>query len=475
MQSKSLPSYTEAMKYILVGFIGFILSASVFAIPVEYDDVLIVEMQTGSPESASQEFVELYNPNDSEIDITGWLLQYKSATGENWSTKSELSGVIEPRGRYLVSTVDYLDTEALDTMSSGLAKTAGHIRLLEPTLEEDGEDVIHDVLGWGLTADSAEGELPTVAPEAGQSLKRLVDEDGYFIDTDVNVDDFETSELPTPVSDEEPAEEVVDVPEEDVFDEDTEVTEETDPEEVVEEPADETNEEQGEVAGIVSEPKVYAKVQITELFIDPSSPKTDADDEFIELFNPNKESVQLEGYVIQTGNTFSRSFTIPTLVIHPGQYLALYSIDTGIPLSNAGSQARILDPNGNEVYKTSPYEKAKSDNAWALVAGKWQWTSNPTPAAPNVIIVPASTSRKKSSKNSSKSRKSSSRSSNSSSSSGSDARIIYEEPAAIVDTEINVAVLVGVGSMAIGYAMYEYRHDIANRYHQSRRYFKSRR
>jgi len=466
------------MKYMLVGFIGFILSASVFAIPAEYDNVLIVEMQTGSPESASQEFVELHNPNDAEIDITGWLLQYKSATGENWSTKSELSGIIEPRGRYLVSTVDYLDTEALDTMSSGLAKTAGHVRLLEPTLEEDGEDTIHDVLGWGLTADSAEGEAPTVAPEAGQSLKRLVDEDGYFVDTDINADDFETSELPTPVSDEEPAEEVVDVPEEDVFDEETEVAEGTESEEeIVEEPADQINEEQGEVAGAVSEPKVYSKIQITELFIDPSSPKTDADDEFIELFNPNKENVQLEGYVIQTGNTFSRSFTIPNLVIHPGQFLALYSIDTGVPLSNAGSQARILDPNGDEVFKTSPYEKAKSDTAWALVAGTWQWTANPTPSAPNIIIVPASTSRKKSTKSSSKSRKSNSRSSNSSSSSssGSDARIIYEEPAAIVDTEINTAVLVGVGSLAFGYAIYEYRHDIANRYHQSRRYFKSRR
>lgn len=450
------------MKYLLVGFIGFMLSATVFAVPAEPDNILIVEMQTGSVTSASEEFVELHNPNDLELDLAGWLLQYKSATGENWSTKSELAQVIEPRGRYLISTDGYLEEEVIDVMSHGLAKSAGHVRLLEPALEEDDDDIVHDALGWGVTADSAEGDLPTVAPEAGQSLKRIVDEDGYFIDTDVNFDDFETSELPTPVSDEEPIEEDTTPADEEIFDEEPE--EET--------KGEEGPEEQGEVSGVLSESKVYAKVNITELFIDPSSPKTDADDEFIELFNPNKESVQLEGYVIQTGNTFSRSFTIPNLEIAPGQYLALYSIDTGLPLSNAGSQARILDPNGDEAFKTNPYEKAKSDNAWALVSGKWQWTSSPTPAAPNVIVVPASTSRRKSSSSSS-SRSSSSRSSSSGSS--SDGRIIYEEPAAIADTELNTAVLVGVGALAFGYAIYEYRHDITNRYHQTRRYFKSRR
>lgn len=460
------------MKYLLIGFTGFMLSATVFAIPMELENLLIVEMQTASLEKAGEEFVELHNPNDLELDLSGWLLQYKPATSENWSTKSELSGIIEPRGRYLISTEDYLDEEAIDTMSPGLAKAAGHVRLLEPSLEEDGEDTVHDLVGWGITADSAEGELPTVAPEAGQSLKRIVDEDGYFIDTDINFDDFEVSELPTPVSDEEPIDETTEpVDDEEIVDEEPEEIFDEEPEEIIDE---EVADEQGEVAGLVSEPKVYSKVSITELLIDPSSPKTDADDEFIELFNPNKSSVQLEGYTIQTGNTFSRSFTIPSLEIAPGQYLALYSIDTGLPLSNAGSQARILDPNGDEVFKTSPYEKAKSDNAWALVAGKWQWTSTPTPAAPNVIVVPASTSRKKSSKSSS-SRSRSSSSKSSSSSSGSDGRIIYEEPAAIANTEINTAVLIGVGSLAFGYAIYEYRHDIANRYHQSRRYFKSRR
>ena len=314
--------------------------------------------------------------------------------------------------------------------------------------------------------------MPTISPESSESLKRLVDEDGYFIDTDINQDDFIISSQPTPASDDS---EVVDTPVQDeVPDDQTQPPEdgetETEPEEVEEEP--ENVEDEGVVLATDNKPVSYPKIQITELFIDPSSPKTDADDEFIELFNPNKTSAQLEGYVLQTGNTFSRSFTIPKLSISPGEYLALYSIDTGLPLSNSGSQARLLDPNGDVVFATSPYEKAKPDISWVLVGGVWQWSATPTPAAPNVAVAPATSTSKKASSKSSSSKSSTSKKS---SSSPGDARIIYEDPASIEGSEINKAVLFGVGTLALGYAIYEYRHDISNRFHQTRRYFKSRR
>lgn len=448
------------MKYVVILVVGFMLSAGVFAVEAELENILIVEIQTATETSAGEEFVEMHNPNDIPINVVGWLLQYKSATGENWITKAELEGEIEPRGRYLLATDDYPEEEYDQEFSSGLAAGSGHLRLVVPAESDEEEELIHDQLGWGDIADSAEGDSPAEAPGKGESLKRIVDEDGYFIDTDVNFDDFEISSAPSPVSDPE-AEDVeindeeLSVEDEDIIDEDTELVDQ---------------EEEGEVLGQTKEPQSYDKVWITELFIDPSSPKTDADDEFIEIFNPNKHVVQLEGYIIQTGNTFSRSFTIPELEIQPGQYLALYSLDTNLPLSNSGSQARILDPDGGELFKTDPYDKAKSDTSWILVDGKWLWSAQSTPASPNVVVVPASSSRRKSSSSSSSSRSGSTSSSNSSNS-----RIVYEEPASIADTQINTAVLVGVGSLAFGYAIYEYRHDISNRIHQFRRYIKSRR
>lgn len=456
------------MKYAVILMVGFMLSAGVFAVEVEPQNVLIVEVQTASEASAGEEFVELHNPNDIPTDVTGWLLQYKSATGENWTTKAELEGEIEPRGRYLLATDDYSEEEYDQEFSSGLAASAGHLRLVIPAETDEEEEFIHDQLGWGDTADSAEGDSPAEAPDKGESLKRIVDEDGYFIDTDVNFDDFEVSITPTPVSDPEP--EDVEVIEDEVPVDDEAI----DNEDIIDEEIEPVVEEgEGGVLGQTKEPLSYPEVWITELFIDPSSPKTDAEDEFIEIFNPSKSAVQLKDYIIQTGNTFSRSFTIPELEVQPGQYLALYSLDTGLPLSNSGSQARILDPDGGELFKTDPYNKAKSDTSWIFLDGKWLWSAQSTPAAPNIVVVPASSSSRKKSSSSSSSRSKSSKSSSSSSS--SDSRIVYEEPASIADTEINTAVLIGVGALAFSYAIYEYRHDISNRIHQFRRYIKSRR
>src|SRR5438309_649700 len=64
--------------------------------------VAISEVSPASPNSASQEFVEIYNPVDQPVIIDDWHLEYKSATGTTWTLKATLNGNIEPRGFYLL-------------------------------------------------------------------------------------------------------------------------------------------------------------------------------------------------------------------------------------------------------------------------------------------------------------------------------------------------------------------------------------
>jgi hypothetical protein len=45
------------------------------------DGIVISEVSMGSEDSASNEFVELYNNSSSAIDISSWSLYYRSATG----------------------------------------------------------------------------------------------------------------------------------------------------------------------------------------------------------------------------------------------------------------------------------------------------------------------------------------------------------------------------------------------------------
>src|SRR5687767_779070 len=129
--------------------------------------IVITEIQTGSAISANQEFVELYNQTDAAITLTGWRLEYKSATGTTWSTKATLAGFIEPHSFYVISTTGYLE-EAGSVLSGGLAAAGGHLRLVQIG---ENTSLAVDLVGWG-TADSAEGGQPAPAPEPSQSAQR---------------------------------------------------------------------------------------------------------------------------------------------------------------------------------------------------------------------------------------------------------------------------------------------------------------
>src|SRR5689334_6709111 len=47
--------------------------------------VVISEVASRGPAGATDEFVEIYNPTSSSLDLSGWKLQYKSQTGASFS------------------------------------------------------------------------------------------------------------------------------------------------------------------------------------------------------------------------------------------------------------------------------------------------------------------------------------------------------------------------------------------------------
>lgn len=58
----------------------------------------------GSEGNADNEFIELYNPTDSSIDLTGWSLKKRSSTGSESSlvVASRLEGKIIPAKKYFL-------------------------------------------------------------------------------------------------------------------------------------------------------------------------------------------------------------------------------------------------------------------------------------------------------------------------------------------------------------------------------------
>jgi hypothetical protein len=211
-----------------------------------------------------------------------------------------------------------------------------------------------------------------------------------------------------------------------------------------------------------------AAPQLSEILPNPAAPQTDANDEFVELYNSNNKPFDLSGFIIQVGINTTHKYTFPDgTMLQPQQFGVYYSSDTGLSLSNTTGQVELLDPSGNVLEQSDIYSTAKDGYAWVYADGLWQWTTTSTPGAKNVITSPPSSKTSSSSTSSKSAVLGASKNGSSGGNSGG--------PAATQPSSLHPAILAGVGSLALLYALYEYRHDLAGALYRFRRYRAARR
>lgn len=420
--------------------------------------VLISEVQTGSATSASQEFVELYNPTDQDVSLNSWTVEYKPATSGSWAKRATLSGTIKSHGFYLVAPKTYLSQADAD-WSSGLSGTGGHVRLV------DSDKTVMDLVGYGETANAAE-TAPAAAPPAGQSIERLagrlIEDGGNAVDTDDNSKDFVIRTTPQPQS----TSSALEVPaaSNDVPDADK--------------PVDDPS----------PTPVTYLPLQLSELLVNPASPLTDAKDEFIEIYNPNQQPVSLAGYTLRTGSSFHDYYVLGEVNISPNDYYTVYSSDSHLSLTNSGGAAQLLDPTGVVVSQSDAYEAAPEGQSWALIDGTWQWTLQTTPDRPNVLVKPvvdvasvsttaSGTTKKASSTTSAKtttaptSKSTATKVAAAKTSKPSTTKTVSSAVAAATESKTGRWLLIGALVITIGYGIYEFRYDLQNFYYLGKRKF----
>lgn len=128
------------------------------------DHVVISEFATrgGSIGNQAGEFVELYNPLNAAVDISGWELQYQSASGSSYNTLARVPDGTTMRAKsfYLITGSTWAGTPAADVQwaSSGMADN-GNIRIVNGS----GQPV--DRVGYG-SGNNPEG---SAAPNHGTS------------------------------------------------------------------------------------------------------------------------------------------------------------------------------------------------------------------------------------------------------------------------------------------------------------------
>src|SRR5262249_47592694 len=132
--------------------------------------VVISEFSGGLTGASTDEFIELYNPTDTAVNIGGWVVQYRSATGSTYSQSFSITAgvTIHTQKYYLLGGATYSGTVSADATygfdTSASTTTGGHVRIGKAGLTSSPTDPLAvDTLGYG-TATQPEGGTGKGAP-----------------------------------------------------------------------------------------------------------------------------------------------------------------------------------------------------------------------------------------------------------------------------------------------------------------------
>src|SRR3989344_1230521 len=194
-----------------------------------------------------------------------------------------------------------------------------------------------------------------------------------------------------------------------------------------------------------------APPQFSDLFPNPPPPQTDANDEFIELYNPNDKPFDLSGFILRSGVATTHDYKFPDgTTMEAKAFESFYISQTRITLSNSEGQASLLDPNGNRLTASDVYSNAKDGQSWILAGGKWQWSLKPSPNSVNIVATPVV--------------KGSTKSSSASKTTAATKAIESGRGVAVAGKSsiIHPLILAVVAAGALLYAEYENRNDLEN-------------
>ncbi|MGI8533770.1 MAG: lamin tail domain-containing protein, partial [Candidatus Limnocylindrales bacterium] len=131
--------------------------------------LLVGEVVTGGV-SAADEFVEIYNAAQVELDLAGLELVYVSSSGQTVTRKQHWTSqlLLGPGRHLLLANRDGIHATRADGLWSSGISSAGGSMVIRPV----GGGAI-DALSWGDAASAFREGEPGIAPPAGSSLERL--------------------------------------------------------------------------------------------------------------------------------------------------------------------------------------------------------------------------------------------------------------------------------------------------------------
>ena len=329
----------------------------------------------GTDANSTDEWVELYNPGSTIMNITGWKL--KDSAGEIL-----LTGVISPGGYFLLedneNTVSDVTADQIDS-SLGLSNEGEILQLF------DGTGKLID------TANKDDGAWPAGNATTHATMERIVTAvdsntawytNGGVIKNgkDANGNDIwgtpKQGNSPTPTTTGTTTPTATSTP--------ITLTPTKTP----------TPTKTGTPTKTPTRTPTYVPVGrpiINEFLARPGydwnhDGRMDVYDEFIEIKNIGPVDINLKGWKLDDeANIGSSPFTLPDLVLIPGERVVFFGAETKILLSDGGDTVRLLNPS-NKVYDayTYPLVKVEDQSVCRLPDGNGSWYEDCIPT-PNLI------------------------------------------------------------------------------------------
>ncbi len=390
------------------------------------NEVVINEIAwMGTSVSANDEWLELKNNTDQEIDLTGWALKAADGTPE-----IALSGTIPAQGYFLLERTDDSSVPdiAADLIYTGALSNGGENLELrdaqgnlvdsvncsdswfagnnttKQTMERKNPQVAgNDSANWqtsqepGGTPKARNSSGEEVLPEEPEEVIEEPGVEGWIPPTVVNQ---------PPIAKAGPDITAL-VKQEIIFD----ASQSTDPDNDTltffwnfGDGATETEEKashiylypgQYMVGLLVSDGEfsdldiitvnIYSRSVIISEFI-PDPIGQDSENEWIELFNQSDEIANLTDWQLDDEEGGSRPFIfLKNSLIAPHQFLVLRRPITKLALNNDRDQVQLFYPDGSLASQVSYSEKKKEGFSIAFDGRDYFWTKLPTPGSANII------------------------------------------------------------------------------------------
>ena len=388
---------------ISIFFCGSFSTFGNFIFANEVNHIVILEIQIGG-ETVCDEFVELYNPTNLEINLDGWDLKRKTKSGTESNILNNLEGAISAYGYFLIIPRANCGDDNNENCYQGLAPaddeytTDSFLAKDNTVLLYDSDGNLIDKVGWG-EAEDFEGEVIDLNLENNKSLTRKI-VNNIIQDTDNNKSDFILQDNPEPQNSGRNNDEGNDFEQEgstqenEANDEHENGDSDDDNQETEDlESSEDSESSNNQNVGDDTQDSFTAfqdygasnKIIITEFLPNPED--SDRDNEFIEIYNDSDVEVDLSGWILEDKIGRIKKFVISDgTEISAGKYKAFYSDETKITLNNSGDGVVLRNDKNNIIDESPISDSVQEEQSYALDKnGGWVLTLRPTPGRDNII------------------------------------------------------------------------------------------